>query len=314
MTRIAVFGAGAFGTSLAVVWAQAGRDVTIWGRDAASIAAAKSSRSLEKYLPGVSLPRNLDLTSNLEQAAQADLHVIAVPAQQTREFCNRLASGPPRLVVAKGVETASGQMPHEIADAVAVVSGPGFAAELAAGKPTALSLGCADGDTGAEIQSLLSTDTLRLYLNADINGVALGGALKNVYAIACGLVAGAGLGESARAALMTRGFAEMARLGAVLGAKQDTLMGLSGLGDLALTCTSPQSRNFAYGLRLGGRPTGTAATTVEGIATARAVLVLGRKNGVDLPIAQAVAQVLEGDLSIADAVAALMSRPLKQES
>lgn len=313
MTRIAVFGAGAFGTALAAVWAQAGRDVVLWGRDPQVVEEIRRSRTLDRYLPGVALPESLVATDNMADASEADLQVIAVPAQKTREFCTVLPTRSPRIVVAKGIEESSGQLPHQIAGAEVVISGPGFATELSAGKPTALSLGCAEAAKGAEVQELLSTDALRLYLNADITGVALGGALKNVYAIACGLVVGARLGESARAALMTRGFAEMARLGQSMGARNETLMGLSGFGDLALTCTSLQSRNFAFGHRLGQDGTQATGKTVEGIATAKAVVALGQKAGVDLPIANAVAGVLGGDLSIQDAVIGLMSRPLKQE-
>ncbi|MBC6442831.1 MAG: NAD(P)-dependent glycerol-3-phosphate dehydrogenase [Rhodobacteraceae bacterium] len=313
MTGVTVYGAGAFGTALAAVWTKAGRDVILWGRDAGVIEAVKTTGRNTKYLPGIELPRGLNVTASLERAAGADISIIAVPAQHTRHFCKIMPSGGTRVVVSKGIETASGQLPHDIAGAAAVISGPGFAQELAKGKPTALSLGCADESRGAELQQILSTGSLRLYLNPDIMGVALGGALKNVYAIACGLVAGTGLGESARAALMTRGFAEMSRLCHQLGVHPETLTGLSGFGDLALSSASRRSRNFNYGYELGANDVQNTGKIVEGIATAEAVLLLGRKHGAALPVASVVARVLSRELSVPDAVTALMSRPLKQE-
>lgn len=320
MRRISVLGAGAFGTALASVFARGGLSVTLWGRDGDALAAMAATGVNEKYLPGCPLPADLRFEADLAVACgTADLLLLAVPAQQTGRFCAGLPGDVPRIVVAKGIDAQTRKLPHETAAAVAVLSGPGFAAELAGGKPTALSLACADPALGAQLMECLSSDTLRLYLSGDMTGVALGGALKNVYAIACGLVVGADLGESARAALMTRGFAEMSRLGQAMGARRETLVGLSGLGDLALTCTSVQSRNFAYGHDLGARGNRAAGKmvsgkTVEGVASARAVLELGRDHGVDLPIARAVADVLEARLDVAAAVSALMSRPLRRET
>lgn len=313
MTRVAVLGAGAFGTALAAVFARGGLDVVLWGRDAGMMAEISDTKVNARYLGALRLPNALSVSSDLTVADRADIVLVAVPAQQTRSFVAGIPGTAPRLVVAKGLETGTGQFPHDIAKAVGVVSGPGFATELAAGKPTALSLGCADQSIGTTLQQTLSTGALRLYLTRDMTGVALGGALKNVYAIACGLVTGADLGESARAALMTRGFAEMSRLGQALGAERETLVGLSGFGDLALTCTSLQSRNFAFGHRLGAEGIRDTTKTVEGIATAQAVLDLGKAHGIDLPIAGAVADVLGGRMDVGDAVAALMSRPLKRE-
>ena len=224
----------------------------------------------------------------------------------------------PLVVCAKGVDARGQRLQTGIAAvylpgrALAALTGPGFAAEIAAGLPTALTLACADPDLGRELQALLSTRRLRLYLTDDLTGAQLGGALKNVVAIACGIAEGARLGHSARAALMTRGFAEMTRLAVAMGARPETLAGLSGLGDLSLTCNSSQSRNFALGQALGAgaaRPGGT----VEGVATARAACQLGARTGVELPIAAAVADVLDGALTVEGAMEALLARPLREE-
>jgi glycerol-3-phosphate dehydrogenase (NAD(P)+) len=195
---------------------------------------------------------------------------------------------------------------------LAVLTGPGFAGEIARGLPTALTLACADADLGRRLQAALATPRLRLYVSEDVTGAQLGGALKNVVAIACGMVEGARLGMSARAALMTRGFAEMTRLAVAMGARPETLAGLSGLGDLSLTCTSEQSRNFALGAALGAGQVPSSGT-VEGVATARAACRLGARHGVETPIAAAVADVLDGALTLDGAMDALLSRPLKEE-
>ncbi|MEM9851809.1 MAG: NAD(P)H-dependent glycerol-3-phosphate dehydrogenase [Pseudomonadota bacterium] len=306
MTRVAVIGSGAFGTALATVLARGGLPVTLWGRDQTQLAAMASEGENRRYLPGIALPEALQFGPWTD----ADLILLALPAQQLRGF---LAVNPltaPVITLSKGIDLTTGALPHDLAGAAAVISGPGFAAELATGRPTALSLASRDAELGARMQETLSTGALRLYLTDDMTGVGLGGALKNVYAIACGMAVGAGLGESARAALMTRGFAEMQRLGAALGAAPETLTGLSGLGDLALSCTSDRSRNFAHGQRLGATQN-TRGGTVEGIATAQALLSLA--PGLDLPIARAVADVLEARTDVAGALRALMSRPLKRE-
>lgn len=322
MTRIGVIGAGAFGTALASVARLGGNDVTLWGRDPAQITAMQAQGENTKYLPDVPLPQGLNLTHNLGDLAQSDILLMVLPAQQLRGFLATadLPTQAPVLLCAKGIESDTGLLQQQIlAEAmpnsqIAVLSGPGFATEMTRGKPTALSLACADRETGAWLQEVLSSQTLRLYLTQDTTGVALGGALKNVYAIACGLVVGAGLGESARAALMTRGFAELARLAASMGAKTETLMGLSGFGDLALSCTSLQSRNFAFGEKLGREGAFDTGKTVEGIATAQAVLALAARQKIEMPIAQAVADVLDGRQEIAQALRTLMSRPLKPEA
>lgn len=317
---IGVVGAGAFGTALAVVEAKAGRPVRLWGRDAGVMAAAEAARAVPR-LPGVLLPAGLVCTSDPADLAGVAALLLAVPAQSTSAFLAAHGAAlpdAPLVLCAKGIDARSldGQTGLAAAAApgraLAALTGPGFAGEIARGLPTALTLACADRDLGQRLQRLLSTPRLRLYLTDDVTGAELGGALKNVVAIACGMVEGAGLGASARAALMTRGFAEMTRLAVAMGARAETLSGLSGLGDLSLTCNSGQSRNFALGVELGAgrsRPGGT----VEGVATARAACQLGARHGVELPIAAAVADVLDGALTIAEAMEALLSRPLREE-
>lgn len=317
--NIAVLGAGAFGTALAVVQARAGRRVTLWGRDAAGMAALAGHRA-PALLPGVVLPGGITPTADIARAAGAAILLVAVPAQALRGMlvAHREALGTCGLLVAccKGVELGTGLLPAGvIADVLpgartAVLTGPSFAADIAAGQPTALTLATTD-PAGPAVQAALSTPTLRLYLNHDPVGAQLGGALKNVVAIAAGIVMGAGLGDSARAALITRGMAEMMRHSALRGGQPETLYGLSGLGDLVLTCTSAQSRNFRHGLAVGaGRPTDPLAT-VEGVMTAHA---LADGTGPDdLPVARMVSAVLRGTLPVADAIAALMTRPLRRE-
>ena len=244
-----------------------------------------------------------------------------LPAQATEGFLAAHAAelpAAPLVLCAKGIDARGLRLQTEIAaaqapgHALAALTGPGFAGEIARGLPTALTLACADPEVGRALQAGLATRRLRLYLTDDLAGAQLGGALKNVVAIACGMVEGAGLGASARAALMTRGFAEITRLAVAMGARPETLAGLSGLGDLSLTCNSGQSRNFALGRALGAgaaRPGGT----VEGVATARAACQLAEAHGVELPIAAAVADVLEGASTLAGAMEALLARPLREE-
>jgi glycerol-3-phosphate dehydrogenase (NAD(P)+) len=316
---IGVIGAGAFGTALAVAQAAEGREVRLWGRDAGAMAAAERAREVPR-LPGVALPPSLGCTSELADLAGAEALLLVVPAQETGAFLRAAKGLPPAPLVlcAKGIDAATHRRQTEIAAArapgrpLAALTGPGFAAEIARGLPTALTLASADPGVGPALQALLATRRLRLYLTDDVTGAELGGALKNVIAIACGMVGGSRLGASARAALMTRGFAEMTRLAVAMGARAETLAGLSGLGDLSLTCNSSQSRNFALGKALGAgeaRPGGT----VEGVATARAACALAAAHRVELPIAAAVADVLDGTVTLAGAMEALLARPLTTE-
>lgn len=317
MTHVGVIGAGAFGTALASVMRIGGLDVTLWGRDSAQVYAMQTSRQNARYLNGVDLPDGLNVTATLNDLDDVDVVMMVLPAQKLRGFLadSEFATNAPIILCAKGIEGETGLLQTQVLDfaQMAVLSGPGFATEMTKGMPTALSIACADNTLGITLQRALSTPTLRLYLTQDVTGVQFGGALKNVYAIACGIIVGAGLGESARAALMTRGFAELARLAGAMGAQTETLMGLSGFGDLALSCTSLQSRNFAFGDQLGRTGVFGAGKTVEGVATAEAVLALAQTTGIEMPIAQAVADVLNGRQQIDEALAGLMSRPLKRE-
>ena len=296
---IAVVGAGAFGRALAV--ALAARGVTLWARDPGA----------ESRLPGVVLPDGVRLTGDLEALIGAEAVLLALPMQALAGF---LAAHPlqGRLVACcKGIDLATLRGPSALLGAGAfVLTGPSFAADIAAGLPTALTLA---GPDDADLQALLSTPVLRMYRTTDVVGAELGGALKNVIAIAAGVVIGAGLGESARAALITRGFAEMQRLALALGARSETLMGLSGLGDLVLTCNSTQSRNLRFGLALGRGEAFDASVTVEGAATAEAVARLSARMGVEMPISTMVARLIARDLSLPEAIRLLMTRPLKEE-
>ncbi len=315
--RIAVIGAGAFGTALAVALHGAGRDVVLIGRDVAAMAATRRTARL----PGVVLDEALSMTGDMAEVAGADVVLLAVSSQALRAVlagADAHLAGQPLVACCKGIDLATLQGPTAtIAQVVpgavpALLTGPSFAADIARGLPTALTLACRDADVGARVQAALSTPVLRLYRTTDTIGAELGGALKNVVAIGCGVAMGAGLGESARAALMTRGFAEMRRMAVALGAEAETLDGLSGLGDLALTCTSAQSRNYAHGLALG-RGEVPGAATVEGVFAAMAAGRIGAAHGIEMPVAAAVAGLVEGSLAVADAVAALMGRPLKEE-
>ncbi|WP_295048181.1 NAD(P)H-dependent glycerol-3-phosphate dehydrogenase [uncultured Paracoccus sp.] len=311
---VAILGAGAFGTALAVALSANG-PVTLWARD-------PSWGRANPRLPGVTLPDAIHVTDDLHRAAQAETLLLALPAQALGGFLAGhagLLDGRRLVSTAKGIDLTALTGPSALlSDAcpqatVAVLTGPSFAADIARGLPTALTLACADAAAGSALQHALSTPVLRLYRTTDVTGAELGGALKNVIAIAAGVVIGAGLGDSARAAIVTRGFAEMTRLAAALGARPETLTGLSGLGDLTLTCTSAQSRNFRYGQSLGARQPFDTATTVEGAATARAVAALSARIGCDMPIAAMVAALAEGRVSVENASELLMTRPLKEE-
>ncbi|WP_418592440.1 NAD(P)H-dependent glycerol-3-phosphate dehydrogenase [Ponticoccus sp. (in: a-proteobacteria)] len=314
--KIAILGGGAFGTALAVSLAANG-PVTLWARNA----DAWQGRRCPK-LEGVTLPDPVTLTGDVAQALAADALLFALPMQSLAGVLEALPGaldGKALVACCKGIDLHRLTGPAAILaerapEAVpAILTGPSFAADIARGLPTALTLACADEDRGKALQAALSTPALRLYRSRDVIGAELGGALKNVIAIACGACIGAGLGDSARAALMTRGFAEMTRLAARLGAKPETLAGLSGLGDLTLTCTSDLSRNYRFGLALGRGQDFDPATTVEGAATAQAADSLGRRDGIALPICGAVAQLTQGGLTVPEAMDQLLTRPLKEE-
>jgi glycerol-3-phosphate dehydrogenase (NAD(P)+) len=319
--KIVVAGAGAFGTALAIALAQGGKDVTLWARDAQAAAAMTRSR-LNPRLPDRRLPDTLAVTSDADVLAKADIVLFATPAQALRGLLTEQASRvrtASLVACAKGIDLTTLEGPiATFARAVpgataAVLTGPSFAADIAAGLPTALTLATEKADAGRTLQAALSTQTLRLYTTTDTMGAELGGALKNVIAIACGATIGAGLGDSARAALMTRGFAEMQRVAASFGADPQTLAGLSGLGDLALTCMSAQSRNYRFGLALGKGATPEVGMTVEGVATAAALRRISLEKGLDLPVCATVDSLCNGTVGIAEALSVLMSRPLKAE-
>ncbi|MFP7672319.1 NAD(P)H-dependent glycerol-3-phosphate dehydrogenase [Marivita sp. S0852] len=317
---IGVMGAGAFGTALAIALAQTGTPVLLWARSPDHARAMAQQQKNDRYLPDTAFPDHLSVTNSIDDLTHSRALLIAVPLQQLR---GALAVGPlpdaPLVACCKGIELSTGLGPTRvIADSApnattAILTGPSFAADIAIGRPTALTLACAEPDVGMVLQDLLTTPTLRLYRTTDTVGAELGGALKNVIAIACGAVVGAGLGDSARAATLTRGFAEMQRIGAAFGAQPETLNGLSGLGDLALTCTSDLSRNYRLGLSLGRGDRFNPNITVEGAATARAMLALAEKHGLDVPITEMVTHLLDGSTTIPDAIHTLMTRPLKEE-
>jgi len=314
-----ICGAGAFGTALAVALAQRGA-VTLWARDADQAEEMRARRENARRLPGIALPDGVRVISGPVPGGDGPC-LLAMPMQTLGGFlaAHGAARARPLVACCKGMDLATGLGPttliaRMIPEAVpAILTGPGFAADIARGLPTALTLACSDAHTGRALQAALTTPMLRLYRSPDTVGAELGGALKNVIAIACGAVMGAGLGESARAALMTRGFAEMNRLARALGAQPETMAGLSGLGDLALTCTSAQSRNYRFGKSLGEGAAFDPAITVEGAATARAALRRAQALGLEMPVTAVVAALVAGELRVAQAMDMLLSRPLKEE-
>lgn len=331
MTVSAVLGAGAWGTTFAKVLADAGGAVRLWTRRQALAGTIRRTRRNADYLPDLVLPPAVTPTADLREALyDAEMVVLAVPAQEVRAQLTAVAGAlPPGVLLvslAKGIELGTGARLSEViaevagvsAMDVAVVSGPNLAAEVAAGQPSATVVACADEDRAKQLQVACATDYLRPYTNTDVIGCELGGAAKNVVALAVGMVAGMGYGDNSRAALMTRGLAETARLGQALGADPFTLAGLAGMGDLILTCTSPRSRNHACGRLLGAGlalPAAVAGAggTVEGVTTSRALLTLAGRHGVDLPIVEHVVRVCHEGLPPRAAVAALMARETRSE-
>lgn len=319
-SHIAVLGAGAWGTALALASHAAGRRTTLWVREADVLASLRAGGE-NRFLPGVTLPKDLIVTGDLAAAAEADALLLVVPAQVLHGFADSLkaliAPGKPLVICAKGIEKGTGKLVTEVLAeaapdaAAAILSGPSFARDVARGLPTAVTI-AAKGALAEQLQAALGSATFRPYASDDLTGVALGGAAKNVYAISCGVVEGMGLGENARAALLARSFAELARLGEALGARRETLMGLSGLGDLVLTATSKSSRNFSFGVALGAgaAPAGALA---EGVDTAPALVARAKAVGVEMPIAEATADLLRGALPLEQAMMRLMGRRLTVE-
>lgn len=323
-----IIGAGAWGTALAQAAARAGLEVTLQAREAEVVESIRQRRVNEAFLPGVTLDDRIAVTSDLADLADHDLILAVPPAQHMRvtleAFRPHARAGVPIILCSKGVERGSLKLMTEVlAEALpeaapAVLSGPSFAAEVARGLPAAVTLACADPALGEELMWTLSGPGFRPYLAGDLIGAEVGGAIKNVLAIACGISEGLGLGRSAHAAIITRGFAEMTRLGVALGGEAETVAGLCGLGDLVLTCSSPQSRNMSLGLALGQGQTVEQAlagkrSVAEGYESAPAVRELGRRLGVEMPICEGVAALLNGETSVEELIDNLLSRPLKAE-
>lgn len=328
IATVGVMGAGAWGTALAQVAAAAGRSVLLWAFEAEVAAAINETRENAAFLPGVPLHPAITATSDLGALTQADAILAVTPAQHVRATLSRLApalrDGAPVVLCAKGIEQGSLELMSQVGATVApraqlaVLSGPGFAKDVARGLPTATTIAAADGALGEALVAALGLPTFRPYLTDDVIGAEVGGAAKNVIAIACGIAEGRKLGDSARAALITRGFAEMTRLGIALGARAETIAGLSGLGDLVLTCSSLSSRNMSLGAALGQGRTAAEVlaerrTVAEGAATAPAVVALAAKLGVEMPICAAVDAVLSARLSVDAGIELLLSRPFRTE-
>ena len=325
--RVGVIGGGAWGTALAQVCARAGREAVLWAREAEVVQTITARHENGLFLPGVTLDAAVRATGDLAELSACDLILAVAPAQHMRLTLEAFAAHAPAAPVvlcSKGIEQGSLKLMTEVgAEALpghtlAVLSGPSFAGEVARGLPTAVTLACADEGMGERIADALAGPGFRPYLSTDLIGAEAGGAVKNVLAIACGVVEGRGLGRSAHAALITRGFAELTRLAVALGAQAETLAGLCGLGDLVLTCSSPQSRNMTVGLALGAGETLAEAlagklSIAEGVASAPAVAALAARLGVDMPICTAVSAILSGRADVDAAIAALLSRPLKSE-
>jgi glycerol-3-phosphate dehydrogenase (NAD(P)+) len=299
----------------------------LWARESEVVEAIRSARENQLFLPGVRIPETIHATGDLSEIRQAQAVLLVTPAQHMRSTLSAMAGllkpGTPVVICAKGIETGTGLLLNEVLDEVlpeaepAILSGPSFARDVARGLPTAVTIAARES-IAVRLQASLGQASFRPYVSEDVPGVALGGAAKNVYAIACGMVAGAGFGESARAATISRGFAELLRLGAALGARGETLMGLSGLGDLVLTATSMSSRNFSLGVALGKgarieEASGPGHPLAEGGATAPALVARASRHGIELPIAEAVADVLAGHIQVREAAERLLARPLKSE-
>jgi glycerol-3-phosphate dehydrogenase (NAD(P)+) len=325
LNNIAVLGGGAWGTALALTCARADRSVTLWEHEAANAERLKKKRE-SAFLPGIALDERINVAGDLAEAARAQAILMVVPAQAVRAVTTGLAPllapRTPVIVCAKGIERGSKKfMTEVIAECApnarpAILSGPSFAADVARGMPTAVTLAAADDKLAGELAHAVGSATFRPYHSSDVRGVEIGGAAKNVLAIAAGVVTGRELGASALAALTTRGFAELVRFGKAYGAKPETMMGLSGLGDLLLTCSTPQSRNFTFGIKLGrGEPPDSIhAGLAEGVFTAPVLLEMARERGVDMPISTAVAALLSGKTTVEMAIGSLLMRPFKAEA
>ena len=315
--KISIAGAGAFGSAIASVFAKGGHSTKLFSP---TNFKELCSKRVPRKLSNIKLPAEIDIVSSLEKNEKNEYLFLAVPTQNLASFCKKNKSfltDRPLIACCKGVDQETGLRPSEIlsehSSKVAVMSGPSFAVDISKGMPTALVLASAEPDFLRKLQSDISMHNFRLYRTSDVVGVELGGALKNIIAIACGIAIGAKQGDSARAALMTRGFSEMIAFAKAHGAKEKTLAGLSGLGDLSLTCNSEKSRNFVFGVSLGCQKPFNKNTTVEGVATAFAVSQKARSLGLEMPITSSVSALIEGSASIEEVINSLLSRPTKEE-
>ena len=328
INKIGIIGGGAWGTALASVAARAGRDVILWAREPEVVASINEHHENAMFLSGISLDPAIRATNNHADLATCEALLSVTPAQAlgtvAKDLAVHLKSGTPLVICSKGIEQSSGRFLTDVlADTApdlvpAVLSGPSFARDVAQGLPTAVTLACSDNTLALALAKAINHVSFRPYVSTDPLGTQIGGAVKNVIAIACGISEGKGFGDSARAALTTRGFAELRRFGAALGANPDSIGGLSGLGDLILTCNSSQSRNMSLGIALGQGKTleeilGTRNSVSEGVFTATAVVKLAKEFGLDMPISEAVNNIVSGNIGVDEAIASLMSRPIRDE-
>jgi len=323
--KLAIIGGGAWGTALARVAAQGGRETLLWALEEDVVSAVNRLHENPVYLEGLKLDPAIRATSNFSELADCDAWIVATPAQHMRPVLERMPCREmPLVLCSKGIEESTGALLHEVARAVcptspvAVLSGPTFAHEVAKGLPTAVTLAAEDMSLAETLRDRIAQPTFRIYVSDDVVGAEIGGAVKNVLAIACGVVEGKGLGQNARAALIGRGFAEMTRFGLAYGAKRETLAGLSGLGDLVLTCSSTSSRNYSLGVGIGqGRPASellsNRKTVAEGAFTAPVLARLAKEKGVDMPIVDAVDALIAGRVNVDQVLDALLSRPARAE-
>lgn len=330
MQKIGIIGAGAWGTALAQCLANGGLEVVLWAREPEVVESINQNHENTLFMPGITLDERIEATDSMSKTADCDTLLIVTPAQHVRGTLESLkgdiAEGKPVVLCSKGIEIDTGLLMSQIAEeevpnaTIAILTGPTFAAEIVRGLPSAVTIAAKDKDVAQEIREGLASKHLRPYITDDIIGTQIGGAVKNVIAIACGVAMGRGLGESARAALMTRGLAEMGRLAAAMGARKETLMGMCGVGDLVLTCTSMQSRNYSLGVALGEGKTladimeerkGKAVT--EGVHTAAALMTMARKHAVDMPIAEIIHKCVGQGVPIDDCIEEMLDRPLRPE-
>jgi glycerol-3-phosphate dehydrogenase (NAD(P)+) len=324
--KLGILGGGAWGTALAQIAASGGRETLLWARESEVVETINSRHENALFLPGIALRESIRATGDLQDLDGCDAWLVVTPAQHMRSVLEQAGKcDKPLILCAKGIEESSGELLHQVARQacsgaeVAVLSGPTFAHEVARGLPTAVTLAAEDRAVADQLRDRIAQPTFRIYLSDDVAGAEIGGAVKNVLAIACGVVEGKGLGQNARAALIARGFAEMTRFGLAFGARRETLAGLSGLGDLVLTCTSTSSRNYSLGKGIGeGRPAADLLadrmTVAEGAFTAPVLARLAREKGIDMPIVDAVDALIAGRANVDEVLGALLSRPPRAEA